>query len=146
MELIYLYFMNRDLSGYNPRHLPKTEAKDVIKMAHRSNVYAFMQCVAQEPDLVSFREGAPNRIPGAFLCKIYHEWMRTQPGHVIKNEVTQNHFNRELRAAGFETVVINAAAGSAGPSTSRGFNFGTDPRAFIKSVLVKAGKWDADQE
>ena len=141
VQLIYLWFMNRDLSGFNPRNLPKTDAKEVIKLAHRSSVYAFMQTVATDPELVTFKEGGPNNVPGSFLIKIYHDWIKTQPGHVSKTEVALRDFNREMRSVGFEsTPIYHAAVG-----TVRGFAFKSG-RGYIREVLVKAGKWDADQE
>lgn len=138
MLAIYLYFMNRDLSDYNPRKIPDTDAKIEMKFAHRSTVDAFMQYVAMGncEGFLDLPLTLGNKVTSAKLYEAYTEYCSKQPQHVKR--VESRVFVKEVVGLGFDCTVLNVNGAS-----KRGFRLPcvSEIEAFLKGKK----KWDRHQ-
>lgn len=129
--------MNRDLSGYNPRKIPATEAKQEMLLANRSTVDAFLQHVAMDVSVLGIHETAHvTPLFAASVYAAYKAYIDDQPQHI--KAVEPRILNKELKMFGLagSPLTINGRMG-------RGFKF--PARAELEAQLKSKGKWDKDQ-
>lgn len=148
VEAVYKYIITLELGdekhgGFNPREIPKTEAKQAMQLVSRNPVIDFLQEYVTEQGPVHFYHKVGQAVVGSIIPvkdmhELYVQWIKGQPAHF--KALDKTHLGRILRGDGGLPQSTNVYFPCVG-GTAKAYTiiFST-----VKAKLMAAGIWDEE--
>jgi putative DNA primase/helicase len=136
-DLFYRFLMTRDLTGWNVRVFPHTQARTDIMLESRDNVTAFLQHMVMHPDTAF---NAEDFISTERLYELYKAFVGS--GDAYGRQLSATAFARRMCALMGEESKKRQRVG-AEPNPRKGYRF--KGRREMEAMMRRNGQWSDDQ-